>query len=277
MSKLTKVRIISVRYIRKLVEKFFADGSIMLSSSTAYYFLFSIFPLMLILISISGFLVDSLNLSVPILEFVEERVPIIYSFTEVNLQKAVEHRRSIGITGVFFLLLSTTYVFDSIQFALNKIFKTKSHRKFWKQKAFGFLIISMVFGLIFFSFLFSTLIFYLADIILAFLAISETVSNVLIQILSILIGLLFNFAIFNMIYFFGTNRRVTFKNIYIGALVAAASWEISKHVFIIFLNQFAAFELTYGSVGSIIGFLLWVYISSIILLLGAQINSLTLK
>ncbi len=277
MSKITKIRIISVRYLRRLIEKFFADGSIILSSSIAYYFLFSIFPLMLILISISGFLVDSLNLSIPILDFVEERIPIVYSFTETNIEKAVQHRRGVGITGVAFLLLSTTYVFDSIQFALNKIFKTESHRKFWKQKIFGFLIISMVFGLIFFSFVFSTILFYLADIILAFIALGETISNLLVRFMSLAIGLLFNFAIFGLVYFFGTNKRIGIKNIYIGAIVAALAWETSKHIFIIFLNRFATFELTYGSVGSIIGFLLWIYISSIILLLGAQINSLTLE
>ncbi len=277
MSKITKIRIISVRYLRRLIEKFFADGSIILSSSIAYYFLFSIFPLMLILISISGFLVDSLNLSIPILDFVEERIPIVYSFTETNIEKAVQHRRGVGIIGVAFLLLSTTYVFDSIQFALNKIFKTESHRKFWKQKIFGFLIISMVFGLIFFSFVFSTILFYLADIILAFIALGETISNLLVRFMSLAIGLLFNFAIFGLVYFFGTNKRIGIKNIYIGAIVAALAWETSKHIFIIFLNRFATFELTYGSVGSIIGFLLWIYISSIILLLGAQINSLTLE
>ena len=135
----------------------------------------------------------------------------------------------------------------------------------------------MVFGLIFFSFVFSTILFYLADIILAFIALGETISNLLVRFMSLAIGLLFNFAIFGLVYFFGTNKRIGIKNIYIGAIVAALAWETSKHIFIIFLNRFATFELTYGSVGSIIGFLLWIYISSIILLLGAQINSLTLE
>jgi len=259
-----------------LVEKFIADGSMMLASSIAYYFLFSIFPLMLILISLTGFLIDSLNIQAPILDFVQERIPIIYNFTRANIEKTIENRRSIGITGIVFLVIATTYVFDSIQFALNKIYKTKSQRKFWQQKVFGFLIISMVFTLIFLSFLFSALLFYLANTILTHVDMGKNISDILIKSTSLAIGLLFNFAIFCLVYFFGTNRRIGFKHIYKGAIVATLGWEATKHIFIIFLNSFANFELTYGSVGSIIGFLLWVYISSMILLIGAQVNSLSI-
>ncbi|MGM0365681.1 MAG: YihY/virulence factor BrkB family protein [Actinomycetota bacterium] len=277
MPNLTKIRILAVKYIRRLVEKFIADGSMMLASSIAYYFLFSIFPLMLILLSITGSLIDTLNMQASILDFVEERIPIIYTFTQDNIERTIQYRRSIGITGAVFLVIATTYVFDSVQFALNKIYKTESQRKFWKQKAFGFLIISMVFALIFLSFLFSTFFFYLADNILNVLDAASDISDLLIKSITLGIGIVFNFSIFCLVYYFGTNRPIGFKHIYKGAIAATLAWEISKHIFIIFLNRFANFELTYGSLGSIISFLLWVYISSMILLVGAQINSLTLE
>jgi membrane protein len=266
-----------VRYIRRLAKKVISDGCLFLSSSISYYFLFSIFPMMLILISLSGTLINILGAQIAILDFVKERIPIIYNFTESNIQKAVENRASIGIAGLFFLALATTYVFDSIQYSLNKIYRTKSQRKFWKQKIVGVLIITMIFILVLLSFVFSTAIFYLTNKAIAFLSLDRIMSTYLFKVLSILSGLVFNFTIFSLIYFFGTNRKTHFKyHIYKGALFAAFSWEISKHFFIIFTNKFANFELTYGSVGSIIGFLFWIYISSFILLLGAEINSLDL-
>lgn len=94
--------------------------------------------------------------------------------------------------------------------------------------------------------------------------------------MSILISLTFNFLIFITLYFFGTNWKMHFKDIYKGALVAAAGWEITKHAFVIYINKFANFNLTYGTVGSIIAFLLWIYISSMILLAGAEINSISI-
>ncbi|MCG9479956.1 MAG: YihY/virulence factor BrkB family protein [Actinomycetia bacterium] len=277
MPNLAKTRILITRYIKKLINEFISDGTMMLASSIAYYFLFSIFPLMLILISFTGFIIDTLNIQTTILDFIQERIPIIYNFTESNIENTIQNRRSIGIIGIVFLLVATTYVFDSVQYALNKIYSTESQRKFWQQKAFGILIISMVFVLILLSFLSSTVLFYLAQTIFDLINITENISQTLIKALSLVVSLAFNFSIFCLIYFFGTNRRINFKNIYKGALFGAAGWEITKHIFLIYLNQFANFELTYGSVGSIIGFLLWVYISSLILLIGAQINSLSLK
>ncbi|MDZ7838460.1 MAG: YihY/virulence factor BrkB family protein [Actinomycetota bacterium] len=277
MPNLAKTRILITRYIKNLINEFISDGTMMLASSIAYYFLFSIFPLMLILISFSGFVIDTLNIQTTILDFIQERIPIIYDFTESNIESTIQNRRSIGIIGIVFLLVATTYVFDSIQFALNKIYGTESQRKFWQQKAFGILIISMVFVLLLLSFLSSTVLLYLAQNIFDLINITEDISQTLIKALSLVVGLVFNFSIFCLIYFFGTNRRINFKNIYRGALFGTIAWEITKHVFLIYLDQFANFELAYGSVGSMIGFLLWVYISSLILLIGAQINSLSLK
>jgi membrane protein len=211
------------------------------------------------------------------LDFIQERIPIIYTFTEANIEKTIENRRSIGITGILFLMLSTTYVFDSLQFALNKIYRTKSQRKLWQQKVFGILLISMVFVLIIISFLSSTILFYLTQHIFDLLNVAYSTSQALIRALSLVIGLGFNFSILSLMFFFGTNRKIHFKNIYKGAIFGAIGWEATKHIFVIYLNQFANFELTYGSVGSIIGFLLWVYASALILLIGAQINSLPFK
>lgn len=280
MHKIKKIKKFSLnvfRYLRKLSAKYISDGGIIMASSIAFYFLFSIFPLMLLLISFSGILIDKFNIQTTILNFVEERFPIIYNFTESNIIKIVENRAGIGIAGFIFLMIATTYVFDSIQFSLNRIYKTKTQRKFWKQKIFGFLIITLIFILILMSFLLSTSLFYLTGSIVNFLKLNQSILSPLFKSISILLGLLFNFATFSLIYFFGTNRKTHFKyHIYKGALFAALTWEISKHIFIFYINKFGNFELTYGSVGSIIGFLLWVYISSLILVMGAEINSLDL-
>jgi len=275
MSKIRLFFINTFRYLKRLSKKFISDGCPIMASSIAFYFLFSVFPLILIFISLSGIFIDRLDIQTTILGFVEERIPIIYSFTESNIEKIIENRTSIGIIGFIFLVIIATYVFDSIQFSLNRVYKTKSQRRYWKQKIFGFLIITLTFIIIFLSFLLSTALFYLTNTVIGFFDLSESLSTFLLRYISIFLGLLLNFAIFGIVYFFGTNRKTHFKHhIYKGALIAAFLWEISKHIFIFFINRFANFELAYGSVGSIIGFLLWIYISSYIFLVGAEVNSL---
>jgi membrane protein len=275
MSKIRFFLVNAFDYIKRLSLKFILDGCPIMASSIAFYFLFSVFPLILIFISLSGIFIDRLDIQTTILGFVEERIPIIYSFTESNIEKIIENRASIGIIGFIFLAIIATYVFDSIQFSLNRVYKTKSQRRYWKQKIFGFLIITLTFTIIFLSFLLSTALFYLTNTVIGFFDLNESLSTFLLRYISIFLGLLLNFAIFGIVYFFGTNRKTHFKHhIYKGALIAAFLWEISKHIFIFFINRFANFEMAYGSIGSIIGFLLWIYISSYIFLIGAEVNSL---
>jgi len=261
-------------YLKKLIKKFMEDGCHILASSIAFYSILSIFPALLIFISVSGAVINRFNIQTDILVFVEERIPIVYGFVDNNITNIIENRASIGITGFVILFFTSTYVFDSIQFALNKIFKTEAHRKYWKQKLFGFLIIFLIFIIIVITFSLSTGLFYLSNNLIRVLNIRESISGGLLRVLSIGIGVFFNFFLFILIYYFGTNKQINFKQIYRGALTIAVGWEAVKHIFIIYLERFADYQLTYGSIGSVIAFLLWVYISGMILLLGAEINSL---
>jgi len=264
-------------YLRRLVKKFLEDRCQILASSIAFYSILSIFPALLILISFSGVIINRFSIQADILAFVEERIPIIYGFVDNNLTSIVANRTSLGVIGFIILFFTSTYVFDSIQYALNKIFSTDTHRKYWKQKLFGFLIVFLIFVIIVVTFSLSTGMFYLSNSIIRFLDLDSSVSAVLLKVLSILMGVFFNFLIFLLVYYFGTNKNINFRQIYRGALTIAAGWEGVKYLFIIYVDRFADYQLAYGSVGSVIAFLLWVYISSMIMLLGAEINSLRFR
>jgi len=264
-------------YLRRLVRKFLDDRCQILASSIAFYSILSIFPALLILISLSGVVINRFDIQANILAFVEERIPIIYGFVDANLTSIVANRASIGVIGFIMLFFTATYVFDSIQYALNKIFRTETNRKYWKQKLFGFLIVFLIFVIIVTTFSLSTGLFYLSNTIMGLLEVEASISTVLLKILSVLIGILFNFLIFTLIYYFGTNRNISLRQIYRGALTIALGWEGVKYIFVIYIDRVADYQLAYGSIGSVIAFLLWVYISSMIMLLGAEINSLRFR
>lgn len=261
-------------YLRRLFSKFFADGSFVLASSIAFFFIFSIFPLMLIAVSISGILINQFNIQLDILSFIAERIPMIFDFVGNNISQIVESRAAIGVFGIVFLFIAATYVFDAIQFALNKIYKIKQQRRYWKQKLYGFLIMLLLLLIIGVSFILSTGLFYLTNILSVFFNIEDAFNTVLLKAISILIGLFSNFFVFSLLYYFGTNRRITLKNIYKGAITIAIVWEAAKYIFTFYLEKFSNYELVYGSIASVIAFLFWVYISSLLFLLGAEINSI---
>ena len=264
-------------YFILLYRKFSADGCQVFASSIAFYSILSIFPALLIFISISGIVINKFSIQSSILAFVEERIPVIYDFVDINITNIIKNQASIGIIGFLILFITSAYVFDSIQFALNKIFKTETHRKFWKQKTYGFLLMFLIFFIILITFIISTGLFYLSNNLIDILNIEKSSSAVILKLLSVVIGIFFNFLIFILIYYFGLNKKIDFRQIYRGALTVAISLEIAKHIFVFYLARFARYQLTYGTVGSAIAFLSWIYISSLILLLGAEINSLRFK
>jgi membrane protein len=264
-------------YFMKLYKKFIEDGCQIFASSISFYSVLSIFPALLIFISVSGVVINKFSIQSNILVFVEERIPIISGFVDNNITNIVKNRTSIGIIGFLILFITSAYVFDSIQFALNKIFRTETHRKFWKQKIYGFLIMFLIFLIVVITFSLSTGLFYLSNTLIDILNIEEFLSTGILKLLSIAIGIFFNFLIFILIYYFDINKKINFRQIYRGALTVAVGLECAKHLFVFYLGQFASYRLTYGSVGSVIAFLSWIYISSMILLLGAEINSLRFK
>jgi membrane protein len=124
------------------------------------------------------------------------------------------------------------------------------------------------------TFSLSTGLFYLTNILSTFFKIEGPFNNTIHKIVSLLIGVISNFLVFILAYYFGLSKKIAFKQIYIGALVAAIGWEAIKYIFIFYIDRFANYQLTYGSIASVIAFLLWVYISGLIFLLGAEINSI---
>ena len=79
--------------------------------------------------------------------------------------------------------------------------------------------------------------------------------------------------LFLLIYKFMPNTKTYWRYIWPGAIVAAVLFEVTKNVFIIYVNRFANFENVYGSLAPVIAMLLWAYVGSLILILGAEISS----
>ena len=82
-----------------------------------------------------------------------------------------------------------------------------------------------------------------------------------------------NIFIFLMIYRFAPNCKVYWKYIWPGALVAAVLLEVSKGLFLWYLDNVAIYNQVYGSVASVIVLLFWIYVSALILILGAEIGA----
>lgn len=88
-----------------------------------------------------------------------------------------------------------------------------------------------------------------------------------------LLPLAFSFVIFALVYRFVPNDRISWRDVWPGALLAAFLFEVAKNAFAWYLANFANYSLVCGSLGAVIAFLFWSYLSALILLLGAELAS----
>ena len=78
------------------------------------------------------------------------------------------------------------------------------------------------------------------------------------------------FAVFLLLYKLIPNTRTYWRDIWPGALLAAVLFEIARALFIFYINNYANYQLIYGSIASIIVLLVWIYYSAFIMILGAE-------
>ena len=86
-----------------------------------------------------------------------------------------------------------------------------------------------------------------------------------------LLVLLFGLA---LLYRYGPDRRVArWQWVSVGSVFAAVTWIVASYLFSWYLASFANYNATYGSLGAVVGLMMWLWISTIVVLLGAELNA----
>lgn len=244
------------------------DTSIM-ASAIAYFSLFSLFPLILLSISIASFglgpafAMDE-HIIVQRLEFI---APALGQLLGNNIDQIIRARGSVSSVALVSLIWSSSSVFYALTHALNDIWHAKESSAAWKQRGLAILFVLAFVGPTLFLFslagsVLASLRFWLPDLILPF---TEWISTAL----TILLDITMFMAIFMSLPHGGS----TWREIVPGAVSAGLLWEAAKKIFIAFVATYISISnLVYGTVATIIAFLFWAYIGSLVFIFGAYVS-----
>lgn len=244
------------------------DGALM-SRSIAYYALFSIFPLLLVLVSFSSFALDPAEVQQLVRDFVQDNLPVVADLVQGNVEQILAARSTVGIIALVGLLWSASGVFSAIYRAVNRAWGNPKSELFWAEKIFGLVVVVVVGLLLVAATLYSTIVSVLRTWIPSFFV--NTAGSW--RWLSTLLPPLVTAAMFIILYRIVPKNGVTWRDVWLGGLVAGLVWEAARRLYAWYLVNIASYSLIYGSVGAIIGFLLWAYLSAQILLLGAEFTA----
>jgi len=238
-------------FFTQLWHKYCEDHVSILVSSLAYYTFFSFFPILLLLASIIGFVYGTREESVQLPRQILDLLPFSSEIMTSALERIIQARHSLGFFGSVLLIWSATGAFDNLQQILNRIHRAPAMRPLWRRRLLGLLL-----GLI----------------LTLFIPLSIGISAIRPAPARTIAGIAFNFVLLLTLYHFGPSVRRRYRQVWPGALAGAVLWEVSKALFGIYVGSLSVQQMAYGSIGSVIAVLLWLYVSGTIFALGAEIN-----
>lgn len=262
------------RVLKKAGVDFIEDNGMKLSASLSYYTIFSIGPVLIIMISLAGLFYGR--------EAVEGKIyyqlnGVLGSNAALQIQEIIrniEHSQlstSGAILGIGILLVGATGVFTEIQDSINYIWSVKAK----PQKGWLKLLINRVisFSLIIsfgFILLVSLIIHALVDLLYDKIIILFDEATVYIfQMINYVFLFLIITTLFAIIFKILPDARINWRDAFVGAGFTAALFIIGKYLIGLYISN-SNVGVTFGAAASIVLILLWVYYSSIILYFGAE-------
>lgn len=257
--------------IRLLWHRIDEDDLPGMSAQLAYYFLLSLFPLLIVIFTL-----------MPYLPFHEHDVlGIISGFApedamkliEKNISEIMSHRNggllSFGVIGTIW---SSSNGIHAIMRAFNKAYNVEESRPFIVSRGMAILL---TFGMI--------LVFIVAIVLPVFgreiglfLFSQFGYSSEFLKLwntLSLAVSAIILFLIFTGLYWVAPNVKLRCRSAFPGAAFATVGWIISSLGLSYYVGNFGNYSVTYGSIGAIIVLMLWLYISAFIIILGGEINA----
>lgn len=247
-----------------------------MSAALAYYTALSLAPLLILAITFVGFLGQSFKaeLVIQVQELVGDTAAETIKYIAQSAERRSEIRGWSGLIGVLTLLVSAGATFGQLRTSLNKIFdididmqKQADSMSFWissvdfiKQKIFS---MGMVLTFVFISIVSLVISSFLTILFQGLILVIGQVINFLLSIL------IFTF-LFSAIYYFLPQKKLSRRMTISAGLITAILFSIGKTAIGLYLGQ-SALASAYGAAGSMIVLLMWVYYSSLIIFLSAEL------
>jgi membrane protein len=263
------------RFLWDALKKFDDDHGFFLSAGITFNLLICLVPLILLLLAFMGsYLYSDREVLNHIRRYLENVAPSFDPKVMKNILRIIQNRKIVGILGIGGLIWTSTWVFSSLRTALNIVFQVKKDRGILRGKAIDLFMIFLA-GI---SHLASMGLTSLVTYTQRYRFSSPLHLGLLFGFfLKYLIPYLFTFWMFFLIYKIIPNRKVHLKTAFQAALFTSLLWEIAKHLFGWYVLNLGRFSMIYGSLSALIIFFLWVYYSSVILLLGGEVAFLMEK
>ncbi len=262
------------KILKETFSAFMDDKGLKLSASLAYYTIFSLAPMLIVLLSIGGIFYGQDALQGKVFTQLND---FIGSDQAAQIQNTLQKLQLSGkstvaaVTGVITLIIGASGIFIEIQDSINQIWRVKAvPKKSWLKLIINrVLSLSMIASLGFIlivSLLINSLVLVFSDVLVRFL---PDFTVVFIDVLNLGITFVVLMTLFGVIYKVLPDVDITWKQVKAGAFFTALLFMLGKYLIGLYI-QFAAVGDIYGAAGTVVVVAVWVYYSAAILFFGAE-------
>jgi membrane protein len=252
----------------RALKKFNGDNGFFLASGITFNILINLIPFIMLLLALVGtYLYNDQQVLNHIRAYFRDVAPALDPNITKNLADIIQDRQIVGVIGFIGLLWLSTWVFGSLQIAFNIVFRVEKSRGMLHGIGIDLLMILLAGILLLLSMFLSSAIAALQ----VFRGRIPVVIGPTVQwILKYALPFIFTLCMFFLIYKIIPNKRLHFKSALQAALVTGLLWELTKHLFTWYVFHIARYTVIYGSLNTLVLFVLWVYYSSTIVVVGGE-------
>jgi membrane protein len=263
--------------LKRTVAEFRDDKLQHWAAALTYYAILSIFPALLVMVSLVGLFANPERVTRVLTDTVSELGPSTAAQTfQGPIESITSNRGAAGVlfvVGIVAALWSASSYVSAFADASNAIYEVEEGRPFWKLKPLQLAV---------------TLVLIM---LAAFVALALVLTGPIVGALGSSLGIgdtaltAWRFAkwpalivlvllIFGVLYYTTPNARVSgVRWVTAGALAALIVWVVASVAFALYVGNFGAYDKTYGTLGGVVVFLLWMWITNMAILLGAELNA----
>lgn len=265
-------------YLKNIFKKFIENEGLLLSSGIGFAAVICIIPLLLLITSIFGSILNSQTAVYKQIEIFLENFFIAKPYssqirTTITslVDEIISNRQSFSFIAIFTLIWTSTNLFAFTRMSLNRIYKIEKQRS----------IVRNFFEDVFWV-LISLTIFFIVNIVLWMYSIFESFLKLFPFLEQEVIYFTFPFfsnfvtyvLMFFVIYRYIPNERIPIKIALISSVTSASLWKFAGVLFSLYLSKFSLFGSVYGAYAFLLSAFIWVYYSCITFLVGAEVGQI---
>ena len=266
----------AARLLRRAFVRLREDDGIELSGFIAYTGLVALFPFIIFLFALAGVIGQTARAQAA----VEQWLALLPAEVAATLSPIVhdvlaQPQPGLLTFGIVGTLWVTSSGVEAMRMGFSRAYDCEETRPLWRRRltSFGFVVLGALAALLF------TTLMVVAPVAEQWLARQVMVADMLL-LSALIIRLMLTVSLLSvMLAFFYLalpNHRIRWRDAWPGALLAACAWIVLASVFSLYLSGFAHYSTTYGSLGGVVVTLLFLQLSTLVFMMGAEVNAVRL-